>query len=141
MSDTIAPPQHPRDPLSYPDAIRYVENWLTESHLTEQDRDRGFRWHVYDYHDGDPAKLKDRPWAGVRVSEVDVSCPTGGGSYMQVDMPWGVAVCGQVERCILALVEGWNQNPYIPSAGDPWYDTDDEFWRLTNLLEEAEKTA
>lgn len=131
--------EHPRQPLEYANAIKYVEDWLNKNHLTDYQRERSFGWHVYDYHDGNAANLIKRPWTGVRVSEVDISCSTGGGSYMQVDMPWGVAFCGQVERCILALVECWNEPVQKDSDGTEWGDTDSEFWRLGYLIEQANK--
>src|SRR4051812_8823643 len=131
--------EHPREALPYADAIKYVENWLTLHQLSQVDRDKGFSWRVYDYHDGSAVKASGRPWTGVRVSEVGYSNKSGGGSYMQVDMPWGIAVCGQVERCILALVEGWNKDSHVDSQGEEYGETDDEFWRLSHLFEEASK--
>lgn len=41
------------------------------------------------------------------VAEVDWHNKRGGASYMQVDLPLGLAVCAQVERWLVALMEGW----------------------------------
>jgi hypothetical protein len=133
--------EHPVDALPYAVAIKYVEDWLNEHQLEQKDRDAGFAWHVVDYHDGDEGNLLKRPWTGVRVAEVDCHNKSGGGSYMQVDMPWGVAMCGQVERCILALVENWNRDVYTDDAGESWGETDNEFWRLKHLFELTNNTA
>lgn len=131
--------EHPITKLDYAAAIEYVEEWLTQNHLSKEQRKRGFAWHVYDYLDRDPAKLIERPWLGVRVSEVDISYSNGGSSYMQTDMPWGVAFCGQVERCIIALIECWNED--ATADGPNYGDTEDEFWRLGHLVEESKKEA
>lgn len=45
--------------------------------------------------------------AGCMVAEVSFTNERGGVSFMQVDVPWGIAVCGQAERCILAFTEKW----------------------------------
>jgi hypothetical protein len=135
--DTAWELKHPTKSLGYAKAIGYVENWLNENHLTDEARERSFAWHIYDYYDRTPAKRKERKWVGVRVAEIDCSCPNAGASYMQTDMPWGIAFCGQVERCIIALIECWNDGA---SADGPNYgETDEEFWRLNNLLEAANK--
>lgn len=54
---------------------------------------------------------------GLRVAEVSFWWPApnstaerpqgGGSSYMQVDVPWGAAVCLLAERLILAYAEDW----------------------------------
>lgn len=134
--------EHPQNPIRYPDAIHYTEQWLNKNHMTDAEREGGFRWKIYDYYNGRAGHLKDRPWTGVRVTEVSISNGTSGGSYMQVDLPWGLAYCAQVERCILALVEGWNQGAeYVDEDGGYLSGncTDEEFWRLTELFEEVTK--
>ena len=56
---------------------------------------------------------KQQPAIGVRVAEVsfstfDPTSQTGGGSsYMQVDVPWGAAVCLLTERLIIAYADAW----------------------------------
>lgn len=125
-------PEHPATPMEYTEALTYVETWLTRHHLSDEDRAQGYAWKIHDYLDRNPQGLAKRPWVGVRVAEVSVSCPTGGGSYMQVDAPWGIAICAQVERCILALIEGWNRD-----AEHGYMDeTDEEFWRLSSIIRE-----
>ncbi len=140
MSEDLNTTEHPMDAMSYVDAITHTEQWLNSVHLRGEDAARGFTWKIYDYYDRDEQGLAERPWVGVRVSEVSIASPAGGASYMQVDQPWGIAICAQVERCILALVEGWNRDAeYVPEDGGymPLADTDEEFWRLSGLLEEA----
>ncbi len=134
---------HPRTPFAYSEAVQYVANWLTEHVLDQAARDQGYTAKVYDYFDGDAENgtqsLTDRPFCGVRVSEVDFSNSRGGGSYMQTEAPWGIAVCGQVERCILALIEGWNDetNSYTADDGEEYGETDAEFLRLDELFKLA----
>lgn len=70
---------------------------------------------IYTYND----EVNKRPLAGCIVSEVSFISNSGGCSYMQVDLPWGLAVCAQVERCILAIAEGWEKE-----------EIDEEFARL-----------
>lgn len=41
------------------------------------------------------------------VAEVDFHNEVGGSCYMQVDYPHGIAICGQVERWIVALMGDW----------------------------------
>lgn len=139
---------HPTEPMAYDDAIEYTENWLAENALTQDERDRGVECRIYDYHDGNAGGLKKRPWTGVRVAEVSFHIPgRGGGSYMQVDAPWGIAVCGQVERCILALIENWNEDAQIKvksygGKNQEYKDmavTDEEFWRLGHLFKTMQK--
>ncbi len=135
--DTAWELKHPTTKLGYAAAIEYVENWLTASQLTDEQREQGWAYHVYDYYDRDPAKRKKRKWVGVRVSEIDCSTRNAGAALMQVDMPWGIAFCGQVERCIIALIECWNDGA---SADGPNYgETDEEFWRLGYLFEQSNK--
>jgi hypothetical protein len=128
---------HPRRRMAYSKAIEHVERWLTENHLTQEDRDNGFSWTVHDYLDRTGAGLEKRPWIGVRVAEVSVANSCGGASYMQSDGPWGIAFCGQVERCLIALIEGWNRG--ASEDGPNYGETDEEFWRLNHLLVLASK--
>lgn len=134
---------HPREPLAYGDAVKYVADWLTEHALDQAARDQGYTAKVYDYFDGDAESgsqsLAERPFCGVRVSEVDFSNKRGGGSYMQTEPPWGIAVCGQVERCILALIEGWNRESeiFVADDGEEYGETDNEFSRLEELFKLA----
>ncbi len=52
----------------------HVEQWLFENDLDAEQRARpGMKCRIYDYFDKDEAKLAERPWVGVRVSEVDCS--------------------------------------------------------------------
>lgn len=124
---------HPQEPLSYVDAIHHVERWLNENHA-----EAGYTWRIWDYHGRDETRLSDRPWVGVRVAEVSMSDGRSGAAYMQSDLPWGLAVCAQVERCILALIEGWNQGAtVVTDSGEPFVigdGTDEEFWLLDDLL-------
>jgi hypothetical protein len=130
------PATHPTTPLPYADAIVHVERWLEAEILTSEQRERdGLRVTIYDYFDRRAASLQQRPWCGVHVAEVDFHNESGGSSYMQVDAPWGIAVCAQVERCILALVEAWNQ--HLEHTGS--YETDEEFERLRFLLTDADQ--
>jgi hypothetical protein len=46
----------------------------------------------------------------------------------------GIAICGQVERCALALIEGWNGEQERTGS----YETDEEFDRLQCLFEAAD---
>lgn len=134
--------EHPALPIHYPDAVHYVEQWLNENHLTDEEREGRYQWRIYDYYGGSAEGLKSRPWTGARVSEVSVAGPRGGGSYMQIDLPWSLAFCAQVERCILALVEGWNQGAeYVDEDGGYLSGncTDEEFWRLNDFIEEMKK--
>jgi hypothetical protein len=127
-------PVHPVAPLRYAQAIAHVERWLEAEILTSDQRKRdGLRVTIYDYFDRRGASRRQRPWCGVRVAEVDFHHEHGGASFMQVDSPWGIAVCGQVERCILALIEAWNRD--VGQTGS--YETDEEFERLRYLFAEA----
>lgn len=138
---------HPIEPMPYADAIAYVEKFFFDHALTDEFRALcGAKATIYDYFDRDPDKLAARPWVGVRVSEVAFSYSqpdrAGGASYMQADQPWGVAFCGQVERCILALVEGWNQHEHESESTwdyDPelFGEGDEEFDRLQALIDAA----
>jgi hypothetical protein len=143
MTDTPPQLQHPRNKLNYANAIQYTERWLEINVLPEEQRGDGWHCTIYDYHDRDGNNLKKRPWTGVRVAEVDFHNEAGGTSFMQTIQPWGIAVCGQVERCILALVEGWNSDAKWVVEGDEGYwqasETDEEFWRLGHLFEEMSK--
>ena len=120
--------------MKYLRAIEEVETWLLKETVPKIDRART-RVKIWDYFDGDVEKgSKDRPLCGVRVAEVSYmrEMPSGGmagASYMQGDMPWGVAFCGQVERCILSLVENW-----------PEAEQTDEFDRLLYLVKLSEQT-
>src|ERR1700757_1183717 len=90
---------HPKGPMPYVEAIPYVEKFLAETVKLPD----GWVCNIYDYFDGDadvgPHSLNDRPYVGVRVAEVSFHTTNGGSSYMQTDIPWGIAFCGQVERC------------------------------------------
>ncbi len=133
-------PEHPATRMEYTEALVYVEAWLTKHHLTDEQRAEGYSWKIYDYLNRNPRGLAERPWVGVRVSEVAVSNNTSGGCYMQVDAPWGIAICGQIERCVLALIENWNQDAeYVDKDGGyvDGAETDEEFWRLAHLVREA----
>ena len=54
---------------------------------------------------------------GVRFAEIDFwvtdpvrGAPFGAGaSYMQSDVPWGIAACAAAERLTIALIEGWDE--------------------------------
>lgn len=85
---------------------------------------------------------QERPaLVGFRVAEVGFTrrsdAGVGGSSYMQVDVPQGLAVCAAVERAVIALVEEW-EYPF-PLDGD---DVDElseqrsELWRLAFLITE-----
>lgn len=114
---------YPVEPMGYAEAVAYVENFLGEIALSDEARADGYVCTIYDYFDGEPAKLAGRPWVGIRVAEVAFHKPRSGASYMQVDVPWGIAVCAQVERCLLALIEGWDN------------ETAEEFERLAFLFD------
>ena|SRR5579864_1736438 len=73
-------------------------------------------------------KAPRRPWAGVMVSEVSFHSDLAGCSFMQVDVPWGIAVCGQTERCILAFIENW-----------PEEEKQEELDRLSYCFQEDKK--
>jgi len=120
-------PSHPTTPLTYRDAFAYVTCWIEAEIPTPTERE-AIKVAIHDYYDGSAAELTRRPWCGIRVAEVSFHDERGGGSYMQVDAPWGIAVCGQVERCILALIEAWND------SAAPSFETDEEFERLRDLL-------
>lgn len=57
---------------------------------------------------GKPVECVITLWAveSVRVAEVDWHIGLSGSSYMQSDLPYGLAVCASVERWIIALVHG-----------------------------------
>jgi hypothetical protein len=63
------------------------------------------------------------------VSEVSFSDNRAGCAYMQSDLPWGLAVCAQVERCVVAVSEGWENED----------DGKEEFQRLEWLLTTKDK--
>lgn len=60
-------------------------------------------------------------WIGIRVAEVSISNDTSGASWMQSDIPHGLAVCAQTERVLLA---------YVTDSDDP----DSELLSLGELL-------
>ncbi len=66
--------------------------------------------------------LVNRPWVGIRVSEVSVHNERGGAAYMQCDLG-GLLVCAAVERVLLALLEDWEP-----------VEIDEERWRLEEAL-------
>lgn len=131
-------PQHPTEPLSYQAAITYTKVWL-ERHLLTGDEHAGWTCSVFDYFDGDETRLRERPWLGVRISEIGVSGPTAtgsaGASWMQGELPWGLAFCAQAERCILALIECWNDAEV--DADHIIQGTDEEFDNFALLIEES----
>jgi hypothetical protein len=126
-------PEHPVKPLGYRAALGHVKRWIEAEILTEKERAAHVEVTIYDYFDRQASLLSKRPWCGVRVAEVDFHTKDAGGSYMQVDAPIGLAICAQVERCILALIEGWNEEE--PRTGG--YETDEEFDRLRIAFEHA----
>ena len=66
---------------------------------------------------------KRRPWVGVRVAEISFYNASGGASFMQVDIPYGLLLCAAVERYILALVDGWED-----------IEIEEELWRLEEVV-------
>ena len=90
--------------MTYKAAIRKVERHLLKNFGT------GFtQVKIYDWANGDIKNVK--PSVGPRVSEVSFSSwnvdGTGHGcSFMACD-PDGLAVCAQVERYIVALINSW----------------------------------
>lgn len=76
-----------------------------------------YTWTGADAPQTEPPDAKRLRSIGLRVAEVSFwkpapgstpERPLGGGcSYMQVDVPWGAAVCLLTERLILAYAEGW----------------------------------
>ena len=111
--------------MEYLEAIAKVE-----AKLLEYAKAVGYQAHIYDYTYSPTGKahdiqqsIKERPYCGIRVSEVSFSKANGGCSFMQVDVPHGLAVCAATERVLLALVEEWEEE-----------EIEDEFWRLQELL-------
>jgi len=125
--------QQPTKPLSYPDALNYLERWIEAEILTAEERNAHIAVSIVDYLDRNPSTRTERPWCGVRVAEVDFHTEDAGASYMQVEVPIALAICAQAERCILALVEGWNKEARRTGS----YDTDEEFERLRSVFAHA----
>jgi hypothetical protein len=111
---------------SYVDAIKRTEQFLV--YLANP----GVVATIYDWLEGDrnEISLKKRPFVGVRVAEVCFSSGRGASTFMQSDMPWGIAVCGQAERCILSLIEDWDEE--MPG------EINSEFERLAFLINGGE---
>ncbi len=97
--------------MTYTNAIAQVEKFLTKY----ADKDTSVR--IYKWPDST---------VGIRVAEVSFFTDNAGASYMQSDLPYGLAVCAQVERYIIALVEET--------------DEEEELSRLAYLLD-ADKVA
>jgi hypothetical protein len=123
----------PTAPLNYREAIRYLERWIEAEILTTEERAKGVVVSIIDYFDRECSARHERPWCGVRVVEVDFHTKNAGASYVQVEAPIGLAVCAQVERCLLALIEGWNAETE-QSAN---HETDEEFDRLRSVFAHA----
>lgn len=131
--------------LTYRQAIKKVEEFLTEHLLTDEQKQKGNTTvTIHDWYGNDDRKVasrerKKRPWVGVRVSEVSiVTRPAEGGglwgsSYMQSDFPFGMAFCAEVEKCIIALIEDWNDGAQ--------QETDEEFERLKWIIDQETLTA
>ena len=85
--------------MSTTKAIKKVQMHLASHALN------GAEVSIYFWHDQIP-EISKRPLAGIRVAEVSFSVGLSGASFMQSD-PDGLAVCAQVERCIIAYAEGW----------------------------------
>lgn len=83
----------------FSEAIKHVESFI----LTATNSKSDTKCSVYTYQNDE----RKREWAGVLVDEVSVYNERGGYSWMQSDLPHGLAVCAQVERCLLALIEDW----------------------------------
>lgn len=74
----------------------------------------------------------DLPDAGLRVAEVDwVSADRrAGATFMQRDLPFGLAVCAQVERCVIT----------VALLGDDEDEVESEFASLNFLLSDQKET-
>jgi hypothetical protein len=119
--------------MTYDEAIAKVKEKLLEYAKVPA----GYQCSIYDYALNFSTKqrdleqhAKDHPYCGIRVAEVSFSNASGGCSYMQVDVPWGIAVCAQTERVLLALVEGWDED-----------EIEEEYWRLEQCFAVQEKSA
>jgi hypothetical protein len=64
-----------------------------------------------------------------RVAEVSFSNDKAGCAYMQADLPWGLAVCAQTERCLVAVMDVWTDEGEV----------EEEFQRLGWLLASKDK--
>lgn len=55
----------------------------------------------------------------VRIAEVSYASPDNkaGASFMQSDLPWGLAVCAQAERCVLARMYDWSADEIANEDG------------------------
>jgi hypothetical protein len=102
----------------FTEAVTAVEGYLLRH------APKGMTPKIYTYRELD---ARQRPFAGCIVAEVAFDNDRGGCSFMQVDVPWGIAVCGQTERCILAFVEDW-----------PKDELDEELQRLSYCFTSAE---
>lgn len=70
------------------------------------------------------------PLVGLRVAEVGSWTPTapgattgGGGTFMQMDVPNGAAVCRRVEELLLCYIEEWRNEPkadFYPTHESEW---------------------
>ena len=104
--------------MTFKDAVLAVEGHLLKY------APAGLSPKVYTYNELDKRrKSHKRPWAGVLVAEVSFFNEQCGCSYMQVDFPYGMAVCAQTERAILAFIEEW-----------PKDELDEELSRLSFCL-------
>jgi hypothetical protein len=111
--------------IKYDEAVAKVEEFL------QQFCKGDLKAKVYDYL-GRGDTLKERPFVGVRVAEVSFFNDRGGCSFMQSDVPEGLAMCAQVERCILATIEDWD--------ADGNGDGEEECERLRYLMTEPVKS-
>lgn len=89
--------------LSIQSAKRRVEKFILE-HLSNRTNEQV---KIYTWDSKRNTKL-----IGIRVAEVSVvQVRSKGGlsgySWMQVDLPYGLAVCAQAERLMLAYLEKW----------------------------------
>lgn len=89
--------------MEYKQAIEFAKSRIREFFEVGENTDVK----IYDYFDGED-KTKDRPFCGVRVSEVDFVSGNSGASFMQVDVPFGLLLCSATERVIMACVEDWD---------------------------------
>lgn len=109
-----------------PEKPDYRQAIVQVEHFLQQFAPKGTTPKIYDYFGGESAEREQHPWCGVRVAEVSFVSNRSGCAFMQTDLPHGLAVCAQVERCILAILEGWD----MTEGGDGH----EEFWRLSTLF-------
>jgi hypothetical protein len=112
-------------PKTITQAIAEVEQFL------RQYAPPGMAAKVYPYTENED-EHRQRPWCGVLVAEVSFFGDRSGCSFMQVDLPHGLAMCAQVERCLLAVLEDWD--------ADGGTDGQEEFERLAYLLKPPEES-